>query len=119
MTSSPQYEEDLIYTHQASSPLVHTGPICSLSENALVGSMSRKDNCWDNAAMERFVLNLKMERVWQKGYANHTEAIMDIADYIVNFYNAVRMHSTLGNLSPIAFEHQTAINKPIVLSEIT
>ena len=81
--------------------------------------MSRKGNCWDNAVMERFFLNSKMERIWQKDYANHAEAITDIADYIVNFYNAVRLHSTLGNLSPIAFEHQSATIKLIELSEIT
>ena len=69
--------------------------------------------------MERFFLNLKMERVWQKNYANHVEVSRDVADYIVNFYNAVRLHSTLGNLSPIAFEHQSAIKKPIQVSEKT
>ena len=90
-----------------------------LAQYGLIGSMSRKGNCWDNAVMERFFLNLKMERVWQKDYANHAEAIMDIADYIVNFYNAVRLHSTLGNLSPIAFEHQSTTKKLIELSEIT
>ena len=52
-------------------------------------------------------------------YANHAEAITDVADYIVNFYNAVRLHSTLGNLSPIAFEHQSATTKSIKLSEKT
>ena len=90
-----------------------------LARHGLVCSMSRKGNCWDNAVMERFFLNLKMERVWQKDYANHAEAITDIADYIVNFYNALRLHSTLGNLSPSAFEHQSATKKPIELSEIT
>ena len=74
---------------------------------------------WDNAVMERFFLNLKTERVWQKDYANHAEATQDVADYIVNFYNAQRLHSTLGNLSPIAFEHQPAIKKPIEVSEKT
>ena len=53
-----------------------------LAKHGLVGSMSRKGNCWDNAVMERFFLNLKMERVWQKDYANHAEATNDIADYI-------------------------------------
>jgi putative transposase len=90
-----------------------------LAEHGLIGSMSRKGNCWDNAVMERFFLNLKMERVWQKDYANHAEAMTDIADYIVNFYNAVRLHSTLGNLSPIAFEHQSASKKLIEVSKIT
>ena len=47
-----------------------------------------------------------MERVWQKDYANHAEATNDIADYIVGFYNAVRLHSKLGNLSPNAFERE-------------
>ena len=90
-----------------------------LSQHGLVASMSRKGNCWDNAVIARFFLNLKMERVWQKDYANHAEAITDIADYIINFYNALRLHSTLGNLSPIAFEHQSATKKIIELSEIT
>jgi hypothetical protein len=43
--------------------------------------------------MERFFLNLKMERVWQKDYANHAEASNDIADYIVGFYNATRLRT--------------------------
>ena len=43
--------------------------------------------------MERFFLNLKMERVWQRDYANHAEAMTDIADYIVGFYNSMRLHS--------------------------
>jgi transposase InsO family protein len=40
--------------------------------------------------MERFFLNLKMERVWQRLYASHDEARRDISQYIVCFYNAVR-----------------------------
>jgi putative transposase len=59
-----------------------------LAQHGLVPSMSRKGNCWDNAVTERFFLNLKMERVWQRQYANHGEAVeRRIADYIVNFYN--------------------------------
>jgi len=90
-----------------------------LSKHGFVGSMSRKGNCWDNAVMERFFLNLKMERVWQKDYANHAEATNDIADYIVGFYNAERLHSKLGNMSPNAFERESTSEKSIELSEIT
>ena len=58
-----------------------------LTEHGLVCSMSRKGNCWESkhhcldVVAERFFLNLKMERVWQRHYANHTEARNDIADY--------------------------------------
>ena len=90
-----------------------------LTKYGLIGSMSRKGNCWDNAVMERFFLNLKMERVWQKDYANHAEAMTDVADYIVGFYNCERLHSKLGNLSPNAFERESATQQPIDLSEIT
>ena len=90
-----------------------------LVRHSLVGSMSRKGNCWDNAVMERFFLSLKTERVWQRDYANHAEAMTDIADYIVGFYNSVRLHSKLGNLPPNAFEQQSAIKQPIVVSEKT
>ena len=57
--------------------------------------------------MERFFLNLKMERVWQRDYANHAEAQADIADYIT-IYNPVRLHSTLGYRSPSHYEQQHA-----------
>ena len=62
--------------------------------------MSRRGNCWDNAVAERFFLNLKIERVWQRQYANRAEAKADITDYIVGFYNCKRINSALGNLSP-------------------
>ena len=90
-----------------------------LSKHGLVGSMSRKGNCWDNAVMERFFLNLKMERVWQNDYANHAEATNDIADYIVSFYNSQRLHSKLGNLPPNAFEQKSVIKQPIDMCEKT
>ena len=69
--------------------------------------------------MERFFLNLKMERVWQKDYADHLVSTNDIADYIVGFYNSLRLHSELGNLSPNAFERESTSTKTIKLSEIT
>jgi len=90
-----------------------------LTKHQLIGSMSRKGNCWDNAVMERFFLNLKMERVWQRDYANHAEAMNDVADYIVGFYNSKRLHSKLGNLPPNAYEQQLATTLSIDVSEKT
>jgi putative transposase len=77
-----------------------------LDQHGIRCSMSRKGNCWDSAVMERFFLNLKMERVWQQDYANQGEAQRDIADYIVRFYNGIRLHSKLGYLSPAAYERK-------------
>ena len=90
-----------------------------LKQHGIICSMSRKGNCWDNAVMERFFLNLKMERVWQREYGNQMEATKDVTDYIVGFYNCQRRHSVLGNLAPIDYENQFAAKKPIEVSEIT
>ena len=53
-------------------------------------------------------LSMKMEWVLQRDYANHSKAIHDVTDYIVNFYSAVRLYSKLEYLSPNAFEHKSA-----------
>ena len=87
-----------------------------LAEHGFICSMSRRANCWDNAVAERFFLNLKMERVWQRTYANQAEAKNDVTDYIVGFYNCTRLHSVLGNLSPSVFERKMAAKKPIAVS---
>ncbi len=90
-----------------------------LKQHGLICSMSRKGNCWDNAVMERFFLNLKMERVWQRDYANQMEASKDITDYILGFYNCARLHSTLGYMSPMIYESKMAAKELIEVSEIT
>lgn len=69
--------------------------------------------------MERFFLNLKRERVWQRDYANHAEATRDVTEYIVGFYNTVRLHSTLGYLPPTDYERKMAAKQPIGVSDIT
>lgn len=72
-------------------------------------SMSRSGNCWDNAAMESFFSSLKIERTARKTYRTREEAKADVFDYIERFYNPRRRHSTLGYLSPVAFEERAAL----------
>jgi putative transposase len=67
-------------------------------------------------AIFRDGLNLKMERVWRQDYANHEEAMRNINDYIINFYNSQRLHSTLGYVSPNNYEANMGIKQPISVS---
>lgn len=80
-----------------------------LSENGIACSMSRAGNCWDNAATESFFSSLKTERIARKTYRTRDEARADVFDYVERWYNPQRRHSTLGYLSPIAFEEQEAL----------
>ena len=75
-----------------------------LRSNGLEVSMSRKGNCWDNAAMESFFGTLKQELVHRETYATREEARRSLFEYIEVFYNRQRLHSTLGYLSPVQYE---------------
>ncbi len=75
-----------------------------LADQGIQCSMSRRGDCWDNAAMESFFSSLKTERVRKKVYTTRDQARADVFDYIERFYNPRRRHSTLGYVSPDEFE---------------
>lgn len=75
-----------------------------LAEAGAVASMSRKGDCWDNAVVESFFSTLKSELLPRRPLPTQAEARTAIAQYIEGWYNPRRRHSTLGYLSPIAFE---------------
>jgi putative transposase len=76
-----------------------------LESHGIVCSMSRRGNCWDNAAMESFFSTLKTERLSRKQYRTRDDLRADVFDYIERFYNPKRRHSTIGYISPVQFEN--------------
>jgi len=76
----------------------------ALAQAGLTASMSRKGNCYDNAAMESFWSTLKMEMVYRRVFLSHSQAKNEIFDYIETFYNRQRSHSALNYQSPFDFE---------------
>lgn len=75
-----------------------------LKAHGIIGSMSRKGDCWDNSVAESFFGRLKSERVHWRNYQTRNEARADIVDYITMHYNSHRLHSYLGYMSPDTFE---------------
>ena len=67
----------------------------------MVGSMSRKGNCYDKAPVESFFGTLKTEWVFHQQYDTWAQARLDIFEYIEVFYNRFRRHSALGYKSPV------------------
>jgi putative transposase len=80
-----------------------------MAEHGVACSMSRAGNCWDNAATESFFSSLKTERTARKTYRSRDQARADVFDYVERWYNPQRRHSTLGYLSPVAFEEREAL----------
>jgi len=70
-------------------------------------SMGSKGDCFDNAAMESFHASLKKDLIHRQSWPTKTQARTAVFGYIETFYNRRRRHSTLGMLSPQAFEAST------------
>jgi len=80
----------------------------ALEPKGIIQSMSRKGNCWDNAAMESFFSRLKVELVFAEQYSTLEDAYSSIFEYIEVFYNRVRRHSAINYRSPTQYEQEFA-----------
>ena len=78
----------------------------SLAAAGVQPSMSRRGNCYDNAAMESFWSSRKRELVHRVRFATRAEARAAVFEWIEIFYNRARLHSALGYKSPVDFETQ-------------
>jgi putative transposase len=78
----------------------------ALANHGFVPSMSRRACCYDNAAMESFWHTLKVELIYRRHFHTRDEARQAIFEYIEVFYNQIRRHSSIGYVSPMAFEQR-------------
>jgi len=67
-------------------------------------SMSRKADCWDNAVSESFFATLEKELLALQPLQSRSKTRKEVADYIDNYYNLIRLHSHLDYVSPVDFE---------------
>jgi putative transposase len=105
--------EQAVSARRPAADLIHHSDrgsqYCSHQYQALLASygmrvsMSRKDNCYDNAPVESFWATLKTELVHHRRYRTRGEAAREITEYIDLFYNRQRRQARLGYLSPVAY----------------
>lgn len=76
----------------------------ALAGQAMACSMSRKGDCWDNAVAESTFATIKAELVHWERYRTRQQARDSISQYLDDFYNLIRRHSSLDYLSPVEFE---------------
>ena len=77
-----------------------------LAARGITCSMSRRGDCYDNAVIESFFATVKKEEA--ERFSTYRDAQRALFDYIEVFYNQRRRHSTLGQISPAAFERRAA-----------
>lgn len=75
-----------------------------LVEHGLICSMSKRGDCYDNAAMESWNHSFKVEAIHGEKLITRADTKKHVFDYIEVYYNRERLHSTLGYFSPEYFE---------------
>ena len=103
--------EGLLHHSDRGSQYVDDDYIQALAAAGIVRSMSRAGNCYDNAAMESFWSTLKTDTGLDESIpTSRRNTELAVFDYIETFYNPTRRHSSLGYISPVAFENQQKLN---------
>jgi putative transposase len=77
-----------------------------LGEHKLICSMSKRGDCYDNAAMESWNHSFKVEAIHGEKLRTREETKNHVFDYIEVYYNRKRRHSALGYLSPAHYEEK-------------
>ena len=77
-----------------------------LEKNGIRQSLSRPRQCWDNAVAESWFSTLKEELIYRQSWPTRSLAQRAIFEFIEVFYNRQRLHSSLGNLTPVEYERR-------------
>ena len=77
-----------------------------LRESGIAASMGSVGDCYDNAMAESFFATLETELIGRTSWASPAEARAAVFEFIEVFYNRIRRHSSIGNLSPEQFEER-------------
>jgi len=79
-----------------------------LSESGLICSVSKRGDCYDNAAMESWNHSLKVEAIHGERFVTRLHAEKAVTEYIEFYYNVKRRHSANGQRSPLGYELASA-----------
>jgi putative transposase len=100
----PDFTAGLIFHSDRGSQYASVDFRAVLKEHGISASMSRKGNCWDNAATETLFGSLKVERLHGERFQTIRQAKDEALAWLL-WYNRERMHSTLNYVSPVEFEN--------------
>ena len=100
-----QFPQDVIVHSDRGSQYASDKYRQLLLKHRLLASMSKRGDCYDNAAMESFFHSLKVELIHDEYYSTREQATQSIFEYIECYYNFKRKHSTIGYTAPMVYEN--------------
>lgn len=104
----------IIHSDKGSQYRSHAFRQLVLKHHCLFSYTSLNHSCDENANQESFHASLKKEWLYLHSFNTLHDVERDVFQYIEGFYNPKRLHSSLGYLSPIAFENKFFLNIPLL-----
>jgi putative transposase len=80
--------------------------VALLASNSMTPSMSRPANPYDNASCESFMKTLKQEEIYANDYRDLEHLRTQVAEFLDQYYNRLRLHSALGYRPPEEYERE-------------
>ena len=93
--------------------------VAVLQQHQIVPSMSRPANPYDNAGCESFMKTLKQEEIYLNEYRDLEHLRLNVGDFIEQYYNRCRLHSSLGYQPPEEFEQRLPVSTPSAAVKIS
>ena len=86
----------------------------TLADHRVLASVGSVGDAYDNALAESFVDSFKTELIADRIWRSRSQLELAVVEYI-GWYNAARLHESLGDIPPLEYEQQHAEREPITL----
>ena len=90
----------------------------TLTDHRLLASVGSAGDAHDNALAESFVDSFKTELIADRVWRTRSHLELTVVEY-VSWYNAARLHESLGDMPPVEYEQRYAEREPITLAGAT
>jgi transposase InsO family protein len=111
----PGADVELIHHSDRGSQYTSIDYTQTLSDHRVLASVGSIGDAYDNALAESFVDSFKTELIADRVWRSRSQLELAVVEYI-GWYNAARLHESLGHIPPLEYEQQHAEREPITLA---
>jgi putative transposase len=90
----------------------------TLADHRVLQSVGSVGDAYDNALAESFVDSFKTELIADRVWRTRSQLELAVVEYI-GWYNAARLHESLGDIPPLEYEQKHRAREPTTLAEVT
>jgi putative transposase len=111
----PGADVELIHHSDRGSQYTSINYTQTLADHRVLASVGSVGDAYDNALAESFVDSFKTELITDRVWRSRNQLELAVVEYI-GWYNAARLHESLGDIPPLEYEHEHALQEATTLA---